>query len=52
MTERKMKKNLRELRSLRHRPNAHVYDRKAAERKIRLRARVRHLKAPEPETKE
>jgi hypothetical protein len=51
MTERKMKKNLRELRSLRHRSNAHVYDKKVAERKIRLRARIQHLKAPESETK-
>jgi hypothetical protein len=51
MIERKMKKNLKELKSLRHRANPHVYDKKVVERKRRLRARIQHLKAPESETK-
>jgi hypothetical protein len=51
MIERKMKKNQRELKSLRHRANPHVYDKKVVERKIRLRARILRLKTGEPEAK-
>ena len=51
MTERKMKRNQQELVSLRHRANPHVYDRNAVDRKRRLRARIQHLKMPEPKSK-
>jgi hypothetical protein len=51
MVERKMKKDQRELKSIRYRANPQVYDRKVAERKRRLRARIQRFKAAETETK-
>ncbi|WXG42700.1 MAG: hypothetical protein WED04_01115 [Promethearchaeati archaeon SRVP18_Atabeyarchaeia-1] len=44
MPDRKMKQNLMELKSLRYRAHPHLYDKKVAERKVRLRKLVRHLK--------
>jgi hypothetical protein len=44
---RRMKKNVRGLRSLRHRPNTHTYDRKAGRRRLRLLKEFRRLKALE-----
>ena len=49
MSDRKLKRNLRELRSLRHRAQPHVYDRKIVDRKRRLRDRIRRLGAVESE---
>jgi hypothetical protein len=45
MVDRRIKRNVRELRSLRYRAHRRLYDRKVVERKNRLRKRLRHLKA-------
>jgi hypothetical protein len=49
MPDRKVKRDLMELVSLRHRAHPHTYDKKVLERKRRLTRRIRRLKAPESE---
>jgi hypothetical protein len=48
MVDRKIKRNVRELKSLRYRAHPRLYDRKVVERKNRLRKRLRHLEAVGP----
>ena len=51
MPDRKLKKDLVELRSLRLRAHPQLYDKKVVERKRRLVQRIRHLKRLESEAK-
>jgi hypothetical protein len=46
---RKIKKAVRELSTLRHRANSHLYDRKAQRRKLRIAREYGRLKALESE---
>jgi hypothetical protein len=43
LADKKTKRSMRELKSLRYRAHARFYDRKVVERKKRLRKLIRHL---------
>ena len=43
MSDKKIKRNLRELKSIRYRAHARFYDRKVAERKKRLQMKIKHF---------
>ena len=48
MSDKKTKRSLRELKSIRYRAHARFYDRKVAERKKRLHKSIRHFGTESP----